>query len=224
MSGYQVGDITRWALGSEREEVIKARQDKKTPLESSLDGAKMEHTATSSAPPVSAPSTCAALSSWIYGPEAKRPGARSAPPGAPPPNMKVVYVQWANSTIGGSGPVQCAILRDTAGQLYLVFRGTKDPFDWRVNIGLTLTSMPSAGGLKVHGGMLAALQDVSANRRTLLARLAEQLRGCGSIIVTGHSLGGGYAVIAAAHFLQLGLQGTLQFKNLTLQHLASSGS
>ena len=163
--------------------------------------------------------TCAYLSHWIYGPDAATPSARASPPSPAdlPDGMEIScakdsrgieqkHCHWANSTAGGSGPVQCAILhkKSDVGKKYLVFRGTKDPFDWTKNIAVTAIPMASADGLVVHGGMLAGLLDVSPGT-AVLDSLTAELQGVAGVVVCGHSLGGGYALIAAAHFLGQGL-------------------
>ena len=103
-------------------------------------------------------------------------------------------LQCSAGTEGGQGTVQYAIVtrqceaeigagrgegkqeEEEAGerlQAFVVFRGTQDPWDWTVNIGLTAVAMPSAEDLVVHGGMLNGLQDATC---PALTNLAEKLR------------------------------------------------
>jgi hypothetical protein len=49
--------------------------------------------------------------------------------------------------------------------------------------------------------MLAALQDVSSSTAAVIDSLTSELQGVKGVVVYGHSLGEGYALIAAAHFL-----------------------
>jgi serine/threonine protein kinase/tetratricopeptide (TPR) repeat protein len=164
--------------------------------------------------------TCAVLSHWVYGLGENAPTEKSPPPSCDgvdlPEGMEVIYTQWANNTIGGQGAIQCAILKHRQTQ-YLVFRGTRDPFDLNVDfnvgskhnihVGLALVPMMAAHGLIVHSGLLARLQDISLSRISIIDRLANFLvKGdLNSIVICGHSWGGGYATIAAAHLLALGL-------------------
>ena len=161
----------------------------------------------------------ALLSEWVYGTRAHNAKAsdRDIPPDRQylPPGLMCPEggLHCANATAGGQGRVQYALVHAppaAAGAAagarplaYLVFRGTKDPFDWTINVDLSCVRMPSADGLRVHNGMLGALQDTSSGE-PVLDVLAAMLHGR-SVVVCGHSLGGGMALIAAAHLLNSGV-------------------
>ncbi|WP_162164315.1 S8 family serine peptidase [Roseivivax isoporae] len=73
----------------------------------------------------------------------------------------------------------------------LAFRGTDGFADWLGNLDLDPVAEPGLGG-RVHSGFVAAYQAVAAD-------VAEALSGIGerTLWITGHSLGGALAVIAA---------------------------
>ena len=77
-----------------------------------------------------------------------------------------------------------------------------DIFEWFRN--LDVTPRETSHGLFVHGGMLSALEHRAS---PVLASLTNQLSELGvkEVVLTGHSLGGGYAVISAAHLLSHGI-------------------
>jgi hypothetical protein len=152
---------------------------------------------------------CAVLANWIYGGPGKnadglllKPDPNDLPEGL---EMVAGASQWAKPTEGGSDVVQWAILKreQTA---YVVFRGTQNPFDWTINTGVSTVPMTTVTWrghhLIVHNGMLGGLKD---DRCSALSTLTEKLLDLGpeSIVLCGHSLGGGYAMIAAAELLQL---------------------
>ncbi|ETO27288.1 Lipase family protein, partial [Reticulomyxa filosa] len=83
--------------------------------------------------------------------------------------------------------------RDTEGTAYVVFRGSQTTTDWLSN----LNAMPlkvKEYGFRVHSGMHAQLQH-KALEELIDLFLTEKL------VITGHSLGAGYAVLAAADLL-----------------------
>jgi hypothetical protein len=147
------------------------------------------------------------LSQWIYGSaevnknnKYARPERRGLPVHLRCPED---CLRCAAATDGGKGRPQYAIVLDDSTEAdltaYLVFRGTLDPFDWTINLDCSCVPM-AAGGLAVHNGVLGGLNDVTGS---CLAFVTKKLReiGVARIVVCGHSLGGGYAVIAAAHLL-----------------------
>jgi hypothetical protein len=86
----------------------------------------------------------------------------------------------------------------------LLFLGTEvtSPRDWICNFGFTPREMMSANNLVVHGGMLTELENPDV---PVLKDLTAKLQKLpllpaipfDDIVVCGHSLGGGYATIAA---------------------------
>jgi hypothetical protein len=77
----------------------------------------------------------------------------------------------------------------------LAFRGTENLGDWLANMNMmsTVGSNPSYG--RVHGGFLGAFIDVKAALEKILDPLAGR-----PLLITGHSLGGALALIAAAEW------------------------
>jgi predicted lipase len=87
------------------------------------------------------------------------------------------------------GSTQAALLqRDDVA--VLVFRGTSDLRDWLINVRVAPTSWPEGG--RVHDGFARALQLVFEEVGAELQRLMVPT------IVTGHSLGGALATLAAS--------------------------
>lgn len=88
-----------------------------------------------------------------------------------------------------TGVIQCfaAIDEDV---LLIVFRGTDEVRDWLTNIDLRSRSRPYGS---VHRGFLVAFESIT----TELEQVIDD-HPCRSIVLTGHSLGGALATIAAA--------------------------
>jgi hypothetical protein len=143
--------------------------------------------------------TCALLASWIYD---RDKGTRPSPHDVPH-GLSVVHMK----TISAQGLVQWAILRheQQPEKCFVVFRGSQDLFDFIVDLNPIQFPMPTADRLHVHGSMLQSLCDPLSNTLEILcAKLTEMEPAPRKIVICGHSLGGGYALIAAAHLLQLG--------------------
>jgi hypothetical protein len=149
---------------------------------------------------------CAELSDWIYGndPDPGTSAKRIRPDTAAlPDGLELVADGLAGDTDGGGGLVQWAMVnKRDSDTSFIVFRGTimTNLLDWTVNLGVVQRVMPSAHGLIVHGGMLTSLEDPRSPTLHTLEKLLREKRPS-NIILCGHSLGGGYAVIAAAHLL-----------------------
>jgi hypothetical protein len=162
---------------------------------------------------------CAYLSEWIYGDEPADPTSSPTHRVAPQepklqqidPQLEVIYMSLSKDSsvkyqrMNSSGScVQYALLKDEQSVHYVVFRGTimTDIFEWFRN--LDVTPRETSHGLFVHGGMLSALEHRAS---PVLASLTNQLSELGvkEVVLTGHSLGGGYAVISAAHLLSHGI-------------------
>jgi hypothetical protein len=140
----------------------------------------------------------ARLSDWIYDPH-----NQTCP--------REVQVRELHSS-HRSCAIQYAICIDVPTnpkKCYIVFRGTvmNRLADWAVNFSITAAKMSSANDLVVHGGTLNELQNPMAPVLEGLAErpdLKQAKENGAEIFVCGHSLGGGYAVLAAAHLLHAG--------------------
>jgi triacylglycerol lipase len=73
-------------------------------------------------------------------------------------------------------------------------RGTQTPKDWEDNVdALPVVFIPNPAAGLVHMGFQLVYEHIAANVRILLARCA----GIEQLLVTGHSLGGAVAILAA---------------------------
>lgn len=138
----------------------------------------------------------ARLADWIYAPTQKMC----------PEEVQVRDVITSHSCSAVQYAI-CVDERTNPPKCYVVFRGTvmTDLSDWAVNVSVTAARMASANGLIVHGGMLNELENPMVPVLTMLTEKydLQSAKDSGSdIFVCGHSLGGGYAVLAAAHLLR----------------------
>jgi triacylglycerol lipase len=83
----------------------------------------------------------------------------------------------------------------TTGTAFVSFRGSSDVEDWLADLDAVPDAyLPVSGFGQVHAGF----QDVyELVRNGIAANLAAATAGCDQILVTGHSLGGALAVLAA---------------------------
>lgn len=85
----------------------------------------------------------------------------------------------------------------------LAFRGTENLGDWLANMNTMGTNQPYG---RVHGGFLGAFRDVKGALEKILDPLAGR-----RLLITGHSLGGALALIAAAEWQE-------KYKNISWIH------
>jgi predicted lipase len=107
--------------------------------------------------------------------------------------------------LGLSGQVQTFAQADSEGFVYhddaqaiLAFRGSQTLGDWLYNANVELVAWDGPG--RVHHGFLAALDACWSG----IAEAAQQLAGQKPLLLTGHSLGGAMAMLAADRLHRLG--------------------
>ena len=102
----------------------------------------------------------------------------------------------------GKNPVQWAIaLSNDGNTAIVVFKGTDNPMDAVVGISAILDYKESLD-LEVHSGMWGALH---VKKNGVAEQIMAELREVGGgreVVVCGHSLGGGYALLLALEMLQ----------------------
>jgi len=107
---------------------------------------------------------------------------------------------------GSENTVQWAIVSpDDSEDLVIVFRGTKGALD--MIIDASAISNPHFG-LKVHSGMWSSLHTSGGAAEQIITELETLLktRGSPKIIICGHSLGGGCAVLLGLELLARGMR------------------
>ncbi len=82
------------------------------------------------------------------------------------------------------------------------FRGSSNIQNWLLNLGTTRTSYPACTGCSVHSGFLSGYNSISATVKTNVNGLLAKYRNA-RLMVTGHSLGGALAILAAADLKNL---------------------
>ena len=80
--------------------------------------------------------------------------------------------------------------------LIVAFRGTVDIQNWIADLTFDEVNYPGCSGCRVHEGFYDAYQTVGGYVRKQVQTLTSLYRGC-SIYVTGFSLGGALATMAA---------------------------
>eukprot|EP00466_Bigelowiella_natans_P000941 jgi/Bigna1/74983/fgenesh1_pg.32_\ len=117
-----------------------------------------------------------------------------------PEGLAIIY---ANNPSGAHVPL--FTISKAENTLFLTFRGTKTIIDWLIDFGAGRRWLDELG-VYCHGGMCNILCDGSKSdtlnhiSQKILNEL-ENTEVIDTLVVTGHSLGGGYALIAAACFL-----------------------
>jgi predicted lipase len=82
-------------------------------------------------------------------------------------------------------------------EIAVAFRGSHNIANWISNIDFTMTPYPAASGAQVHRGFLAAYKTLEDGMMRAISALKTRHPTAG-IDVTGHSLGGSLATLAAA--------------------------
>lgn len=160
----------------------------------------------------------AELSAWIY----------TATPQTEPLPIQGSLL-FAQAVTGAQEPVQWALVSDDpfpeqmaeespsegsadATTVYLAFKGTDNPRDVFIDIAAQTETVTYDGAeLQVHGGMWRALQQGKVVEK-LLSNLPSK---ADTLVVCGHSLGGGYAVLTGLMLLGLDTRPDLDLKVIT---------
>jgi hypothetical protein len=100
----------------------------------------------------------------------------------------------------GRGLVRWTLYR-AERTIYLCFRGTKQPMEMLVDLLALPVAVQELPGLHAHGSILKALQRATSSIRENL--VSEVSAGnTNAIIITGHSLGGAYALLVLIRLMQ----------------------
>ena len=81
--------------------------------------------------------------------------------------------------------------------IIISFRGSQNVKNWITNLNTGRSAYSSCNGCLVHSGFIAGYNLVRDTIRADVQRLTAMYRGT-RIIITGHSLGGAFAILAAA--------------------------
>lgn len=85
----------------------------------------------------------------------------------------------------------------TLNAVIVSFRGSSNVQNWVINLSTTRSNYAGCDGCSAHSGFLTAYNAVQDTIRAEITRLTSMYRGA-KIMITGHSLGGAMAILAAA--------------------------
>lgn len=116
-------------------------------------------------------------------------------------------VDFANK---GSSDTTGIVVRDiTSKSIVVAYRGSQSIRNWFTNAQILLEPMPGwCPGCAVHVGFLDAFREEQATVVDSVTRLVKENPGY-KLVITGHSLGGAIATIAATELRKHGLQVSL---------------
>jgi len=117
-----------------------------------------------------------------------------------------IKIAFANT--GEADTTGFVALDDTAKEIVVVFRGSHSIRNWIADFNAVLIDAPYCSDCKVHEGFYGAYQDRAGSIRSTVGELSKAYPTYG-ITVTGHSLGGALAQVAAGDLRSMG------FKNVT---------
>lgn len=84
----------------------------------------------------------------------------------------------------------------THSAIIVAFRGSSDAKNWIDDFDATHTTYSKCSGCSIHKGFYQGYMTVSSTVKSQITTLASKYRNA-PIYVTGHSLGGALAVVAA---------------------------
>ena len=99
----------------------------------------------------------------------------------------------ARSRLQGVQGLPIGFIAESAGDVFLVFRGTMTPNEWLRDLHIRLTAYPYFESCKVHEGFL---QTYNVFRRAIIDTLGA-LDTRKGLLIAGHSLGSALATLAA---------------------------
>jgi len=118
-----------------------------------------------------------------------------------PRHLQIVHLALAED----GEPMQWAVVT-SADSVFITFRGTMSPIDVLIDVGFMKLYVESVG-LQVHCGIWSSLHGV-ANQFAALMRLLQNAlqtkHDSSHVVLCGHSLGGGYAILTALEMLHFG--------------------
>ena len=117
-----------------------------------------------------------------------------------------IMIAFANK--GKADTTGFVALDDTAKEIVVAFRGSSSIRNWIADFNAGFTDAPYCNDCLVHEGFYGAYQDQADSIRSTVDKLSKANPTYG-ITVTGHSLGGALAQVAAGDFRSKG------FKNVT---------
>lgn len=104
------------------------------------------------------------------------------------------YIKNFLATIREKIEIPIGFIAEKGNNVYLVFRGTQTATEWINNLNIKMEAFKEADLGNIHEGFLKSYKDFRNDLLTAISKIDKSRK----LYITGHSLGGAFACLAAA--------------------------